>query len=104
MADKDKFSAEDQAAIDRCTGILGSCIVRRISGGKTLIMMNVDVELTEGRLDEMWITTIQPPPPELRKKLPEESLNYKHDHLLMCSYDWANLEKTFTRWDDDTHG
>ncbi len=81
--------------------IRGPCIVRRISGGKTLLMMTVDSDLIDGKHDEMWIVGMQMPPKELRKNLPKESLTYRHDHLLMCSYDWYNLEKTFSRYDDE---
>ncbi len=81
--------------------IMGPCIVRRISKGRTLIMMKVDSELIDVKHDEMWIARLQLPPKELRKKIPKESLNYRHDQLLMVKYDWYNLEKTFSGYDDE---
>lgn len=91
----------DQSAIDEYPDILGPCIVRRVSKGRTLIMMNVESELIDDKHDEMWIARMQLPPSELRKKLPESSLKYTHDQLLCVKYDWSNLDKTFSGYDNE---
>ena len=60
-----------------------------------------EVAVVDDKHDEMWIARMQLPHSDFRKKLPKESLKYRHDHLLTWKYDWANLDKTFLGDNDD---